>query len=192
VKPRLFTLLAATSLLLCIATVTIWTRNCWYKDSIDYETAVGSKNQNSCGLTSYHTRIHVEFWRCYFAPQNRDHYIRVFSDGHTGSQLTWDVSRNEPMNEPTRKGMRWFQYWHTRDAYSAQNPNDPLYDTYHAIIPIPFLTALTLFLPILHLTQVSLRHARMKAGLCPNCNYDLRATPHCCPECGTVRAPIIS
>jgi predicted RNA-binding Zn-ribbon protein involved in translation (DUF1610 family) len=34
-------------------------------------------------------------------------------------------------------------------------------------------------------TRMLLRLERAAAGLCGECGYDLRATPHKCPECGT-------
>jgi len=45
---------------------------------------------------------------------------------------------------------------------------------------------LTVILPAVWITHWLLRVTQVKAGHCPTCGYDLRATPGRCPECGAV------
>jgi hypothetical protein len=66
------------------------------------------------------------------------------------------------------------------------HPNLPAADR-PAQIPYRLLLIATLILPALWLgawrRQQWIR--RQRSSLCPNCGYDLRATPDRCPECGT-------
>jgi hypothetical protein len=53
------------------------------------------------------------------------------------------------------------------------------------IVPLWLLAAVFSLPKTLPVVMRRLRH-RPRPGACPNCGYDLRATPERCPECGTV------
>jgi hypothetical protein len=53
-------------------------------------------------------------------------------------------------------------------------------------VPHGFIVLLTLTAPLGAAWRRARRSRRPPADLCPNCKYDLRATPHRCPECGRV------
>ena len=57
-------------------------------------------------------------------------------------------------------------------------------------VPHWILAALLSILPIgfgFRLRRVRLARQRLSSGQCIACGYDVRASPHRCPECGTPR-----
>ena len=191
---RLFALLSALSLLLCVAVVALWVRS--------YRTADL--------LTDWYHRPHG------------DHFIKCWPILHSergGVSLnvrTYHIDKALPFPSP-----RW-QTAPAR-AYPARpvsrGPPDPTYtrvvrdtdrrfwgfqlaryaerpvtwsvasDTYfRATTPHWAWVALLLVLPLLWMRRYvsAARRRRRKArGKCTCCGYDLRATPGRCPECGT-------
>ena len=55
-------------------------------------------------------------------------------------------------------------------------------------VPYWFTGPVAGVLPYLWVARFRRRRERTRSGLCPDCGYDLRATPGRCPECGTVPA----
>jgi hypothetical protein len=57
--------------------------------------------------------------------------------------------------------------------------------------PVWFFAVATAAAPVLGWRKRVRQRRRRAEGLCPSCGYDLRATPECCPECGTAPTPVV-
>jgi hypothetical protein len=55
------------------------------------------------------------------------------------------------------------------------------------MINAPVAMTIALFLPLAWGVAALRRRRRARAGICPSCGYDCRATPERCPECGAGR-----
>ena len=58
------------------------------------------------------------------------------------------------------------------------------------VVPYWFILAATGPLPLMWLRNRRRLEQRRRAGQCPRCGYDLRATPGKCPECGWARKTV--
>jgi hypothetical protein len=160
---------SALSLLLCVATVALWVRSRLRSDHI----TLSWRNHDgdalrSLSVESFEGRLAVsrETWqRGGPAGRNVDRSVgeKSYLSVHA-AEMRFDVA-----------GLRWGGY---DDRVAARDG---------WVLVVPFWAVVV---PIALLTGLALRARwsagqRSRAGLCPACGYDLRATPDRCPECGT-------
>ena len=98
--------------------------------------------------------------------------------------VAWPPMKSEELATPSAGGARVVTFldfaWET-DRYGAK-----LVRT--LVVPYWFPTLACALLPVLRARtawKARAKASRERAGLCPACGYDLRATPGRCPECGT-------
>jgi hypothetical protein len=96
------------------------------------------------------------------------HHLHVIlaKDSAASRDASWDVASSIPARAAyLHPAARW-------DGASLQ-------------LWVPhWLTLLFLAAMPIHLIQQTLLTRRRRPGFCPQCGYDLRATPDRCPECG--------
>jgi hypothetical protein len=162
----LFTLCSALSLLLCAAVCVLWVRSTWLHDNLTL--ALGSR---AAQLTSGGGRL-VLGWSRPGVPAN----VRARGGGVRWTvepPFRWTDVDGNPLYARRRVPLLGLAYVGTPQASGLLAPH--------------WLACLaTATLPGVWLASYRhrLRQHRRRAGLCPHCGYDLRATPDRCPECG--------
>ncbi|MFI5379659.1 MAG: hypothetical protein ACHRHE_10205 [Tepidisphaerales bacterium] len=182
-KRHLFTILAAISLLLCVAAVALLVRSYWICDSWVWDRP---KTQDNSVV---------------------DNYAAISERGLIYARYipAWDVApafySKSPWNfradpSPRRSSFpadtvwqRWgFHYVVTGSGRAQWMVRLRSYRSetgWEFTLPHWFVAAMFSILPAIRLWAWRRQRRRNRVGLCPTCGYDLRATADHCPECGT-------
>jgi hypothetical protein len=204
------------SAVLCLATVVVWVRGGWRGKADEYNLARGSSDAGgwrdqmwsiswgSGDIGGSHISIYTDAehakaekvppgtrWRYWYSPTLYSPVSRQYAGwvsnwtGRLGGPLphwVWDhcgvliarCARRE-MGSGATGGSVW-------DAYKTD-----LYFACPCWMPALAFGAMPGW-RVIAWGRRRARRSRHRAGLCPACGYDLRATPDRCPECGTIRA----
>ncbi len=179
---RLFAVLSALSLVLCVTTIVLYARGQIRERSDEVTVTTGTEVY---ALYSYKRRVYVGvFWNPARPPPPS-----------VGSQ--WLSVRSDPAAKRafyawlvmSEFGHRWGGFG---AAVNARAGSARLPYAREVVVPHWFIVLATAVLPLLwatrHIRRSRMSACRAEAGLCLTCGYDLRGTPDRCPECGAVPA----
>lgn len=155
-RRRLFTLLAALSLTLCLATCALWVRSYW---------------QNGLNGQKFHFSERVIYTDAGKVWLRADHSWPEVDDATWGED--YEVSfagfgvragnRNQVAPDFSWVSAHYTKWW---------------------FLPLWFPALLFGLPPAYWSLHIVRRRLSLRDGLCTSCGYDLRATPDRCPECG--------
>jgi hypothetical protein len=183
---RLFTILAAVSLLLCIATAALWVRSYYFVDGVSYAGVASSSGQQGLASSmSFYGMIGLTFG----TKTPHAHRAPTAADVKTPTDKRFDydmltigaADRSHLQYEYHFGGLLGFRlrHWKTDDTDSSVSSITITFPDWIPLLIFSITPALWLWW---HRRAVR----RKRVGHCLVCGYDLRATPDRCPECGTV------
>ncbi len=183
VTRRLATLAAAGSLVLCVATVGLWVRSYgrleaigaghWVNDD-HFKTRLLESTWGNVIVVNVDSLRPSRAWGPLREP-GWHYYTSRPREPWSPNDLVPRFVRANPRARTSSGWLFGFGY------YFADMDGRPL-----RAIALPYWSLVLIFaiLPALRLRS-ALRSRRLRrAGRCPRCGYDLRATPDRCPECG--------
>jgi len=189
-RRRLVTILSALSLMLCVTICAEWVRSYRRVDTVGWSEST---------LTSV-WQIEVMFSRggLFFQKSTITNSTSLDPFDHPYRGMFWEASDSHPLmrKEFPEKMAQWdysFHFlgiwWATLHFSIAGSHEDevPFTETVSMVyVPTWWIAALLAAAPVVWCVRFSRRSRRRATGRCLNCGYDLRATLHQCPECGTI------
>jgi hypothetical protein len=185
VRRILLNTVAVLSLAVCVAVCVLWVHSEYRMLSVVRRVLPPGGLHRTWGAESAHGTLALTFsTRGPRRSDLADVFRWIRRAGDVAAEWSW---RSDPLQEPAgyapptttpgRGAVRWQrttgrQYW--RD-----------YDQRRLWIRYWMLAVLAGAWPTTALLVRHVHSRRARAGLCPACGYDLRATPDRCPECGT-------
>ena len=170
--------------LLLVAVLFFWARSHYVGEGISHVTLPASAAQRYHAKTALSVRgVLIVRWSAYRrpTPEARDGGFTTFLIRFDYTDYLKYAKADDEWSIPgTVLGLR-----------VARDPR-PQYSSVRRELILPYwiLALVTGFLPATFAVRAVKRRSRTRqSGVCPECGYDLRATPNRCPECGTLPVP---
>jgi hypothetical protein len=212
-RRKVFSITAAASLAICVATAGLWVRSYFAGDDLHRRTQWpegGNWYRRQWRISSrdgglrLDVETHVTNWPLrttggVLSAQGGGHLTEIGFDVNpragTGGRWElgrwyWTTSRPASLGPgEVLSGNLWFSLWTERKS-GRQVATGVLRKTgFHLQIPHWFVVLLASLAPGVWLIRRHRRASRVRLGRCAGCGYDLRASPGRCPECGTPAVP---
>ena len=163
---RLFTILSAMSLVLCVATCALWARSSEHMDAMVIDW---------CGTTEFDS-MRGTAWLTTEKNETPSNHMRIelIHDGLYPPLYLDAEQRHAELQHP---GLAHFGFYcvklHVREVCGLG-------------VPFWLLIIMSTALPLLRARRSRTGRKRRTNSACSTCGYDLLATPGRCPECGTI------
>jgi hypothetical protein len=170
-RQKFFTTVAALSFVISLAMIALWVRSYWHLDAVD----VFPSPQHFWSFMSARGRVEVQqTWASapYWTGRSTE-----FTSGEL-AQLGYSMG-------PFRWQIAGFGY----GTFVVPSRSSATLTAHAYLVPHASLVFVFAALPAMWLRGVlrrRVRSARLAAGQCGGCGYDLRASSGTCPECGAL------